>query len=331
MVAQDSKPALVREGGDVQTSKTREVPEKRVDAVTLIYVPLHLGGPHKGTSMGPAAMKVQELSERISKFGFKVHEEKEIVVPRSVCHWDQEATAKCVPEIQEVSQQVAEAVEAAMEANTIPVTIGGDHSLAIGSIAGASNYYRKRGEEYGLLWFDAHGDINTPDTSASGNVHGMPLAVSLGHADKRLTELLGFSPKVKPHRSALVGIRDIDLPERDLINKSGITPFTIRDIDHLGLGRVTDLALGALGHDISGLHLSFDIDVIDPDTAPGVSTAARGGLNYRESHLALTLLAESQMLRSIDIVELNPAFDVRNQTAELAVELILSCLGKRIL
>ena len=331
MVAEDLKSPIAHRESEVETSGTRELPEKKIDSVTLIYVPLHLGGPHKGTSMGPDAMRVQEVAERIAKFGFKVHDEKEIKIPGSMCHWDKDSQAKCVPEITEVSKLVAHAVEEAMDAGTIPITIGGDHSLAIGSIAGASNYYRKREEEYGLVWFDAHGDINTPDTSASGNVHGMPFAVSLGHGDERLTELLGFSPKVKPHRSVLVGIRDIDLPERDLINKSGITPFTIRDIDHLGLGRVTDLALGSLGRDISGIHLSFDIDVIDPDTAPGVSTAAKGGLNYRESHLALTHLAESGLLRSIDIVELNPAFDVRNQTAELAVELLLSCLGKRIL
>lgn len=329
MVAEDLKSPVAHKDTEVETSGTRELPEKKIDSVTLIYVPLHLGGPHKGTSMGPDAMRVQEVAERITKFGFKVYDEKEIDIP--VCQWDKDSQAKCVPEILEVSTQVAQAVEEAMDAGTIPITIGGDHSLAIGSIAGVSNYYRKRGEEYGLVWFDAHGDINTPDTSASGNVHGMPLAVSLGHGDERLTELLGFSPKVKPHRSVLVGIRDIDLPERDLINKSGITPFTIRDIDHLGLGRITDLGLGSLGRDISGIHLSFDIDVIDPDTAPGVSTAAKGGLNYRESHLALTHLAESGLLRSIDIVELNPAFDVRNQTAELAVELLLSCLGKRIL
>lgn len=330
-MAHDSKTPKAEQIQDVETSATRELPEKRIDSVSLIYVPLHLGGPHKGTSMGPAAIRVQELAARIEKLGFKVASEQEIFVPHTVCWWDDTSTAKCVPEITQVSLEVASAVEAAMDAGTIPITIGGDHSLAIGSIAGVSNYYRKRKEQFGLVWFDAHGDINTPDTSSSGNVHGMPLAISLGHGDQRLTELLDFSPKVKPHRSVLVGIRDLDQPERDIINQSGITPFTIRDIDHLGLGRVTDLALGAMGHDLSGLHLSFDIDVIDPDTAPGVSTAARGGLNYRESHLALTLLAESQMLRSIDIVELNPAFDVRNQTAELAVELVLSCLGKRIL
>lgn len=303
----------------------------KVRPVTLIYVPLHLGGSHRGVSMGPAAMRVAELSEKIEHLGYPVAREIEINVPNSVCWWEEHSHAKCVPEILEVSVAVAEAVEAALDEGNIPITIGGDHSLAIGSIAGVAAHYRKHKQTFGLIWFDAHGDINTPDTSASGNVHGMPLAVSLGKGDERLVELNGFSPKVPGKRSALIGIRDLDPPERDLINQLGVTPFTIRDIDHLGLGRVTDLALGSVGSDVSGLHVSFDIDVIDPDVAPGVSTAARGGLNYRESHLALSLLAESTLVRSIDIVELNPAFDVRNRTAELGVELILSALGKRIL
>ncbi len=159
----------------------------------------------------------------------------------------------------------------------------------------------------------------------------MPLAVSLGHGDDRLVNLLGFSPKVPGNRTALIGIRDLDRAERQIINKTGITAFTIRDIDHLGLGRITELALGAVGSEVTRLHLSFDIDVLDPDVAPGVSTPAIGGLEYREALLALTLLAESQMIRSIDIVELNPAFDTRNRTAELSVDLILSALGNRIL
>ncbi|MDZ4835826.1 MAG: arginase [Candidatus Melainabacteria bacterium] len=304
---------------------------KKIDSVTLIYVPLHLGGSHRGVSMGPAAMRVAELPESIEALGFKVADEVDIPVPYSVCWWDKQSPAKCVPEIGQVSLDVAAAVEKAMAAGTIPITIGGDHSLAIGSIAGVSNYYRKLNEKWGLFWFDAHGDINTPESSGSGNVHGMPLAVSLGTGDKRLTDLLGYSPKVSPNRSVLIGIRDLDPPERELIDQTGITPFTIRDIDHLGLGRVTDLALGACGSDSTGLHVSFDIDVIDPDVAPGVSTPSRGGLNYRESHLALTLLAETQLIRSIDIVELNPANDIKNSTAKLAVELILSCLGQRIL
>ena len=308
----------------------KEGMSKKTDTVTFIYVPLHLGGTHRGVSMGPDAVRVAELSERVQKLGLKVAE-VEIPIPKTVCWSDSSNQVKCVPEISQVSQHVAQAVEEALDNETIPITIGGDHSLAIGSIAGVSSYYRKLKKKWGLVWFDAHGDINTPESSSSGNVHGMPLAVSLGKGDPRLTELYGFSPKVEPNRSVLVGIRDIDPPERAIIEESGITPFTIRDIDHLGMGRVTELAQGACGADISGIHLSFDIDVMDPDIAPGVCTPARGGLNYREAILALTLLAESQLLRSIDIVELNPANDVRNGTAEVAVELILSCLGKRIL
>jgi arginase len=305
--------------------------EKVAKSVTLIYVPLYLGGSHRGVSMGPAAMRVADVSDRIEKLGFRVAREIEINVPPSVCWWDKPSSARCVPEIADVSLEISSAVEGALADGTIPITIGGDHSLAIGSIAGVSNFYRQQKQEYGLIWFDAHGDINTPDTSHSGNVHGMPLAISLGTGDSRLTELHGYSPKVEGKRSVLIGIRDIDEAERDLISKSGITAFTIRDIDHLGLGRVTDLALGAVGADVSGIHLSFDIDVLDPEVAPGVSTPARGGLTYREAHLALTLLAESQLVRSIDIAELNPAFDMQNRTADLSVELILSSLGQRIL
>jgi arginase len=304
---------------------------KVIKSVTLIYVPLHLGGSHRGVSMGPAAVQVAEVPDRIEELGYKVASEVNISVPHSVCWWDRQTHARCVPEITQVSQAVAEAVEEAMAQDTIPITIGGDHSLAIGSIAGVANYYRKRQENFGLVWFDAHGDINTPDTTQSGNVHGMPFAVALGQGDSRLTELCGFSPKVPAKRSAIIGIRDLDPPERDLINESGVTAYTIRDVDHLGMGRVTDLALGAVGNDVSGIHLSFDLDVLDPEIAPGVSTPARGGLNYREINLALSLLAESQLIRSIDIVELNPAFDIQNRTAELAGELILQTLGKRIL
>lgn len=315
---------------EANTQGKNELP--KLEAVTIIYVPIYFGGRHRGTSMGPAAMRVADLPEQIESMGFKVAQQIDIPVPHSICWYDRDHSGpKCVPEIQTISEEVAKAVEDALHAGTMPITVGGDHSLAIGSIAGVSNYYRKIEQPFGLVWFDAHGDINTPETSLSGNVHGMPFAVALGQGDKRFTEMGGYSPKVDPRRSVLIGIRDLDPEERDIINSTGVTPFTIRDIDHLGLGRVTDLALGGVGSDVAGIHLSFDLDVLDPDIAPGVSTPARGGLNYREVHLALTLLAESQLIRSIDIVELNPAFDVQNRTAELAVELVRTCLGQKIL
>jgi len=311
---------------------------ERARAVTLIYCPLHLGGPHAGASMGPAAMKVASVVSKIEKLGFKIQREVDIPVPNTLCWWEDKADQpRCVPEIGQVSLDVAQAVEEAMEAGTIPITLGGDHSLAIGSIAGASNFYRKRKEEFGVVWFDAHGDINTPQSSHSGNVHGMPFAVSLGDGDERLINLLGFSPKVKANRCALIGIRDLDVEEIQLIAKSGITPFTMRDLDDLGMAAVIRDALAAVRKDdaqatpLKGLHVSFDLDVIDPDVAPGVSTESRGGLSYRESHYALELLADTGLVASIDIVELNPARDIRNQTAELAVDLVQSALGKNIL
>ena len=321
----------------VRTREFKSVPKrentaskKKLRTVSLIYVPLHLGGPHRGVSMGPAAMKVAETAEKIEKLGLKVAEEIDIDVPRSVC-WGDQTTAKCIPEILKVSQDLSDAVEEALSNGHIPVTIGGDHSLAIGSIAGVSKHFQRLKKDFGLVWFDAHGDINTPDTSESGNVHGMPLAISLGRGDSRLVELNDYQPKVQRNRTALIGIRALDEPERELIDDFGVAAFTMKDVDHLGLAEVMNRALGAIGGDVSGLHVSFDLDVIDPDVAPGVSTDSRGGLNYRESHLALELLAETDLVTSVDIVELNPALDIRNRTAELGAELILSVLGKRIL
>ena len=312
----------------------REVATKRakVDSVTLIYVPLFCGGKHRGTLMGPQAVRVAELSTRLQGMGLKVDREVEIKVP-SALSWkaSPQKSPKCVPEILDTCTELASVVEAALEAGTIPITIGGDHSLAIGSLAGASAYYRKRNEQFGLVWFDAHGDINTPETSRSGNVHGMPFAVSLGHGDPRLVNMGGFAPKVEASKSVLIGIRDLDPDEREMITLSGITAFSMRDIDHMGLVKVSELAVSSVGPDVSGLHVSFDIDVMDPDVAPGVSTPSPGGLSFRESSLALTFLAETDLVRSIDIAELNPANDVKNRTAELAVNLAMTCLGSRIL
>ncbi len=308
-------------------------PPKRTNEVTLIYVPIFIGGRHRGAGMGPAAVRVAELPEQIEKLGFVVAKEVNIEEPPNACWYDEQTAgiARCVPEISKLSADVAAAVEAAMEAGTIPVTIGGDHSLAIGSITGASRYYRQRKESFGLIWFDAHGDINTPDTSYSANLHGMPLAISLGRGVSDLTQLGGFAPKVEGKRVVLIGLRDVDPPEKDLIRELGIHAFTMRDIDHLGMGKLSELALELVGSDITGIHLSFDIDVMDPEIAPGVTTVAPGGMSFREAHLALTMLAETGLIRSIDFVELNPARDIRNRTAELAVDLIKTTLGHKIM
>lgn len=301
--------------------------------VSLIYVPVFIGGRHRGAGMGPAALRVAELPEQIEKLGCRVVKEIEIPQPPPTCWFKKEegVGARCVPEILEVAAATAEAVEAALSAGTVPITIGGDHSLAIGSITGVSSYYRQQKEKFGLIWFDAHGDINTPDTSYSANLHGMPLAISLGKGEAKLTHLGGFAPKVEGKRTVLIGLRDVDPPEKDLIRELGIHAFTMRDIDHLGMGKLSELALELVGSDVSGIHLSFDIDVMDPEIAPGVTTVAPGGMSYREAHLALTLLAETDLIRSIDFVELNPARDIRNRTAELTVDLIKTSLGHKIM
>lgn len=309
--------------------------KRKLNEVSLIYVPIFIGGRHRGAGMGPAALQVAELPQQIEKLGYKVVREIEIAQPPATCwfHRDDDGKigARCVPEILQVSKDTAAAVEEALAAGTIPITIGGDHSLAIGSITGVSSYYRKQKEKFGLVWFDAHGDINTPDTSYSANLHGMPLAISLGKGEPSLTQLGGFSPKVEGERTVLIGLRDVDPPEKDLIRELGIHAFTMRDVDHLGMGKLSELALELVGSGISGIHLSFDIDVMDPEIAPGVTTVAPGGMSYREAHLALTLLAETGLIRSIDFVELNPARDIRNRTAELTVDLIKTSLGHKIM
>ena len=315
-----------------QSAKQKAPEQTKINSVTLVYVPIYLGGPHRGTSMGPAAMRVAGIRERIESMGFNIANEIEISVPQSLCWLDRsDSKPKCIPEIMQVSLELAVAVQAAMDAGTIPITIGGDHSIAIGSLAGVSSYYRKRHETFGCVWFDAHGDINTPETSGSGNVHGMPFAVSLGYGDKGLVDLLGHSPKVDAKLSALVGLRDIDPGERGMIEKSGVTAFSMRDIDYEGLSKVNELIAKTVAQGVDGIHVSFDLDVMDPDLAPGVSTPARGGLTYREASISLALLAETGLLRSIDIAELNPANDVRSRSAELAVDLTATCLGNRIL
>jgi arginase len=321
------------QGPAAKSDRQSSVYQPKIDSVTLIYVPMYLGGCHRGACMGPAAMRVAELSENLQSMGLKIHNEVEIPVPQGVS-WNAPRVGsepRRAQEVLQVSELLAVAVERAMEDNTIAITIGGDHSLAIGSLAGASSYYRKKQQEFGLLWFDAHGDINTPETSPSGNIHGMPVAIALGKGDARFTGLGGFSPKVPSNRAVLLGLRDLDNGERTHIRETGINAYTMRDIDKLGFARVTDLALNAIGADVSGLHISFDLDVMDPEVAPGVCLPARGGLNYREAALALTLLAETELVRSIDMVELNPAGDDRNKSAELAVSLLKTALGDRIL
>jgi arginase len=300
--------------------------------VHLIGVPLDLGGGRRGVDMGPSAFRIAGLGERLVRLGYPVIDHGNLPTPIPETQDKYDDRKKYVLDIERVCQQVYEVALASFESGGFPLVLGGDHSLAAGSVAAAAAWARKSTERpVGLIWIDAHGDMNTPATSPSGNVHGMPLAALLGPEPAELSRLGGWSPKVLAAYTVLVGIRNLDEREKTAILESGVHVFTMKDIDRQGIASIVEQALVLTGEGTGGLHVSFDMDACDPTDAPGVGTPVRGGLNYREAHLAMEILAESGRLTSLDVVEVNPALDVRNATAELGTELILSALGLNIL
>jgi arginase len=241
-----------------------------------------------------------------------------------------DAHARFLKEIAQCDQEIAERVEQALRRGATPIVLGGDHSVAAGTVAGVANHFRAPGQAVGLIWIDAHSDINTPETSTSGNVHGMPLAALLGMGPAELSNLLGWQPKVLAQHTVLVGIRDVDEAERENIRRAGITAYTMRDIDELGLRAVMEKAIDAAANGTAGYHVSMDMDWVDPEEAPGVGTPVPGGATYREAHLAMEILADHGGMLSLELVEVNPILDEHNRTAELAVQLICSAFGKKI-
>ena len=300
-------------------------------AVSILGVPLGYGASMAGVDMGPAALRVAHLNQRIARLGYSVHDRGDLRLERPQTFPQVDDKLKYVREISIACQQLAKEVEAILEANELPLILGGDHSIAIGSFAGVVSHYKKQDHSVGLLWFDAHADINTPETTPSGNIHGMPLAVLLGYGARQLTYVGGFAPKLDPQLCVHVGARDIDPGEREMIKKLGIRFFTMRDIDERGMSACMDEAIAIASRGSGGYAVTFDIDVLDPGDAPGSGTLVRGGLTYREAHHAMERIAEAGGMRSLEIVEINTALDVNNKTAELGVELILSALGKTIL
>ncbi len=299
--------------------------------VSLIFVPIHFGGGHSGASLGPAALKATNLHKLLNFQGINVSQEIDINVPNVSDIEIQDPKLRYLDQIVDVCNAVATATQDALEHNCFPVIIGGDHSYAIGSIAGASNFFRKRKQELGLIWFDAHGDMNTQETSLSGNIHGMPLAKSLGYGNPKLTNILGYNPKIKSENTVLIGLRDVDDLEKKVIKSSEIASYTMSDIDHIGINDILAKSVKQLNHNVEGIHISFDLDVIDPQYAPGVSTPVEGGINLRESLQIMSYLAQYGKICSLDIAELNPLNDIKNKTGELACNLILTCLGKNML
>ncbi len=303
-----------------------------MSSVRIIGVPMDLGASRRGVDMGPSAVRYTDLRERIEKLGHAVEDTGNVPVPfREDAAKGAQRGAKFLGAITEVCADVAARTRAALEAGQVPVVLGGDHALAAGSIAGAAAHLATKGERLGVIWVDAHGDLNTPASSRSGNVHGMPLAALLGYGDKAMVGIAGEAAAVKATDLALVGLRDLDGPERTHIKKWGLSAFTMRALDERGVRLVMEEAIAVATRGTGGIWVSFDMDVIDPDEAPGVGTAVPGGMTYREAHLAMEMLADTGKLVGMDLVEVNPVLDERNRTAEIACELILSALGKRIL
>ncbi len=299
--------------------------------VAILGVPLGYGASMAGVDIGPAALRVARLQQRIERLGYPVRDLGDMRLERPQTIPLAGEKLKYVREISKACEDLADEVEAILQADQLPLVLGGDHSIAIGSFAGAASYFKQREETLGLIWFDAHADINTPDTTPSGNIHGMPLAALLGHGAPELTNVAGFAPKLDPSLCVHVGARDIDPGERELINKVGLRFFTMREIDERGMSACMDDAIKIASRGSAGYAVTFDVDALDPGDAPGSGTLVRGGLTYREAHLGMEKVAEAGGMRYLEVVEINTALDVNNKTAELGVELILSALGKTIL
>jgi arginase len=299
--------------------------------VHLIGVPLDLGAGRRGVDMGPSSLRIAGIAARIATLGRTVLDKGDLPAPIPETRQPADPTKKYVREIAHVCRELYDEVLRSLEAEAIPVVLGGDHSLAAGSVAASADWVRRTAARpLGLIWMDAHGDMNTPESSTSGNVHGMPLAALLGSEPRELATV-GSSPSVMPRHTVLVGIRNLDDREKSRIRESGVHVFTMKDIDREGIAAIADRALALATDGTGGLHVSFDMDVCDPSIAPGVGTPVKGGLDYREAHLMMELIADSGQLLALDLVEVNPTLDVRNATALLATELALSALGKNIL
>ena len=307
----------------------QSIPFRRI---RILGVPLDMGASRRGVDMGPSALRVAGLQARLQALGHEVSDGGNIRVEIAETRARGEQNAHYLAEIAETCTRTAQAVLKALKEGMTPLVLGGDHSLAAGTASGAAEFYRRRKQKIGLLWMDAHPDINTPETSPSGNVHGMPLAALAGIGPEPLANLFGYAPKIAPENTVLIGLRNIDAAERDNLRRAGLTHVhTMRDIDERGMRAVMEEALQAAGSGTAGYHVSLDMDWIDPEDAPGVGTPVRGGATYRESHLAMEILADHGRLLSLEIVEVNPVIDEHNRTAELAVELACSAFGKKIL
>lgn len=294
--------------------------------ISIIGVPMDLGADRRGVDMGPSAIRYAGIVERLERIGYNVHDQGDIVVRRTASNKNAHTNLKYLDEITRVNLELCEAVSSEMKKGYFPLVIGGDHSIAIGTIAGVLQHRPKTG----VIWFDAHGDMNTAETSPSGNIHGMSLAVSLGYGHESLTAIGGVHAALDPEKTVLIGARDLDAGEKKFIETLGVKVYTMHEIDRVGMARVMEEAMKIVTNGTDGVHLSLDLDGLDPHDCPGVGTPVLGGISYRESHLAMEMLAEANVLTSAEFVEVNPILDQANQTARVAVALMGSVFGEKL-
>jgi len=299
--------------------------------VSIVGVPMDLGADRRGVDMGPSALRYADLNERLESLGYEVEDlgDLDVIIPETRHFGD--PRAKYLREIADACVHLANLVLGIRQHGDTPLVLGGDHSIAVGTVSGVAESFRRNGKTLGLLWFDAHADFNTPEISPSGNVHGMPMAAIMGYGPAELTKIFGFSPKIQPQHAVQIGIREVDPAERQLVKDSGIRVFTMKDIDRRGIGSVMDEALSIVSTSTDGFAVTLDADFLDPYESPGVATPVRGGADYREAHLAMEMIADTQKMVSFEITEINPILDVQNKTAHFGMELILSAFGKQIL
>lgn len=298
-----------------------------MNKLSIIGVPMDLGQTRRGVDMGPSAIRYAGVIERIEKIGYSVEDKGNIEIALAErVHSDENTNLKNLKAVADASERLAQTVSDVITNKRFPLVLGGDHSIAIGTLAGVSRHYKN----LGVIWYDAHGDLNTADTSPSGNIHGMPLAASIGIGDDALTRIGGYTPKVKPENIVIIGARSLDEGEKELIKEKGIKVYTMHEIDRMGMTKVMEETILYLRDKTDGVHLSLDLDGLDPHDAPGVGTPVIGGISYRESHLAMEMLAESQLITSAEFVEVNPILDERNKTATVAVALMGSLLGEKL-
>ena len=299
--------------------------------VNLIGFPMDLGADRRGVDMGPSAVRIANLQGKLEQLGYKVIDSGDINIQIMEKQKIGNPKLKYLNEILRTSKILASRIEKALEKDQFPLCIGGDHSMALGTIAGISSYCRKNKLRMGVIWIDAHPDMNTDATSPSGNIHGMPMAASLGLGNEKLVNFYGFKPKIKPENCALIGIRSIDALERKSIKKINLPVYTMSDIDKLGIHRVITKVLKHFKENVDHIHVSFDLDSVDPTIVPGVGTPVPGGLSYREAHLIMEAIAECGCMSSLEVTEVNPILDNKNKSAIFTTEIVASSMGQRIL